>query len=183
MRPVAVNDWEESLRHVVSDMNGRPLNIHGLLANNPPLLDAWWKLRNYLVRGGDLDQRHCELVVLRVAARRRSWYEWASHVVRGLESGLSLEEIEQVRSDDAVWEEQDAVLLDAVDEILRVNHITLATLARLQKYFTNRQVLDLIHLQGMYATLACMLGTWQLELDEHVVRRLPDSVTAEEFAA
>ena len=183
MRPVPANDWEQSLKHIVSDMKGRPLNVHGLLANHPRLLDAWWTLRNYLVRGGDLDQRHCELVILRVAARRRSWYEWASHVARGLDSGLSLEEIERVLRDEAGWQEPDAVLLEAVDEILDAGSLSPATLKRLAGHFTDRQVLDLVHLQGMYATLACVISTWEVDLDEHVARRLPATVTAEGFGA
>lgn len=183
MRPVPANDWEPSLQHIVSDMQGRPLNVHGLLANHPRLLEAWWALRNYLVRGGDLDQRHCELVILRVAARRRSWYEWASHVARGLDSGLSLEEIERVRHDDAGWQEPDAVLLDAVDEILAAGSLSPTTLERLAGHFTDRQVLDLVHLQGMYATLACVISTWEVDLDEHITQRLPATVTPESFGA
>lgn len=183
MRPVPANDWEPSLQHVVSDMQGRPLNVHGLLANHPRLLEAWWSLRNYLVRGGDLDQRHCELVILRVAARRRSWYEWASHVVRGLDSGLSLEEIERVRHDDAAWQEPDAALLDAVDEMLAAGSLSPATLERLAAHFTDRQVLDVVHVHGMYATLACVISTWQVDLDEHVAQGLPATVTPEGFGA
>ena len=183
MRPVPANDWEQSLQHIVSDMQGRPLNVHGLLANHPRLLEAWWTLRNYLVRGGDLDQRHCELAILRVAARRRSWYEWASHVTRGLESGLSLEEIERVRNDDGAWQEPDAALLDAVDEMLATGSLSRAMLERLAGHFTDRQVLDLVHLQGMYATLACVISTWGVDLDEHVAQRLPATVTPEGFGA
>lgn len=183
MRPVPLNDWDESLQHVVADMRGRPLNIHGLLANHPPLLEAWWALRNYLVEGGDLEQRQCELVILRVAARRRSWYEWASHVVRGLDNGLSLEDIERVRRDDDVWPDADAILLEAVDEILESCSISPVTLERLAGHFTDRQILDIVHLHGMYATLACTIGTWGVELDDHVAQRLPDTVTEEAFAA
>lgn len=183
MRPVPLSEWEDSLQGVVSDMDSRPLAIHALLANHPPLLEAWWGLRNYLVRGGDLEQRHCELVILRVASRLGSWYEWASHVVRGLDHGLSLEEIERVRSDDAKWPSTEAALLDAVDEILRERALAPATLERLARHFTDRQVLDLIQLQGMYTTLACVIATWGLELDEHVAERLPERITREAFAA
>jgi len=183
MRPVPMNQWDESLDHVVSDMDGRPLNIHALLANHPPLLDAWWTLRNYLIRGGNLRQRDCELAILRVASRMNSWYEWASHVVRGLDAGVTLEEIKRVRSDDGTWDKRDAALLEAVDEILRDHRLSAETLKRLGAFFTDPQVLDLVQLQGMYTTLACTIATWDLELDAHVAARLPDSVTREEFDA
>jgi 4-carboxymuconolactone decarboxylase len=177
-----LSDWENSLQHVVDDMGGRPLNIHALLANHPSLLDAWWPLRMYLVNGGDLEQRHCELVILRIAARIRSWYEWASHVVRGLDSGLSLEEINNVRAGDAQWGEADSTLLDAVDELMENNSITPATLARMAPHFSDQQILDVMHLRGMYMTIACVIKTWGLELDETVAARLPESVTEESLS-
>ena len=35
MQPLPLQQWDESLDHVVSDMNGRPLNVHSLMANYP----------------------------------------------------------------------------------------------------------------------------------------------------
>ena len=67
MTPLAIDQWDNSLQHVVDDMQGDPLNIHRLMANHPQLLKAWWPLRMYTVKGGDLDRRDCELVILRVA--------------------------------------------------------------------------------------------------------------------
>ncbi len=181
MRPAPTNEWDESLRHIVADMAGRPLNVHALLANHPPLLNAWWSMREYLVRGGDLEQRQCELVILRIAARMHSWYEWASHVVRALDSGISMEEIDKVGREHAGWREPDAVLLDAVDELALGDRITPATLTRLGAHYTNRQILDVMHLHGMYATIARVINTWGLDLDDHVAERLPESVTPEMF--
>jgi alkylhydroperoxidase family enzyme len=154
-------------------MNGSPLNIHSLMANHPRGLNAWWNLRQYLVNGGDLEQRHCELVILRVAVRLKNWYEWASHVVRGMDSGLTLEEISNVKSGEGNWREADAALLQAVDEIVNDHVIADATKKSLAAHFTNRQVMDIILLHGMYVTIACMINTWELELDESVGKRLP----------
>ena len=174
--------WEKSLQPVIDDMGGRPLNIHALLANHPALLEAWWPLRMHLVNGGDLDRRHCELVILRVAAHMKSWYEWASHVVRGLDCGLSLEEIQSVRDPGAAWNESDAVLLDAVDELMDNDALSSTTLQRLAPHFTNQQILDVMHLRGMYMTIACVIRTWGLELDKTVAARLPESVIEESLS-
>ena len=128
-------DWDDSLQHIVDDMGGRPLNIHALLANHPHLLAAWWDLRMYLVNGGDLEQRHCELAILRIAARLRNWYEWGSHVVRGLGSGLTLEEINHVLEENGTWAAPDAALLAAIDEIITVNRIGEQTRLKLAAHF------------------------------------------------
>ena len=176
-----LSDWEKSLAPIIEDMGGRPLRIHALLANHPALLQALWPLRMYLVNGGDLTRRHCELVILRTAAHMENWYEWASHVVRGLDSGLSADEIENVRDPAGNWSEADAVLLTAVDELMDGNVINPATLERLAPHFTDQQVLDVMHLKGMYTTIGCAIDTWGLELDEHVAARLPDAPAAKDF--
>ncbi len=181
MKPVPIQAWDPSLEHVIDDMNGRPLNIHGLMANHPALLKAWWNLRNYLVNGGDLEQRQCELVILRVAVHMKSWYEWGSHVVRGLDSGLSLDEIERVRGESNDWDDADSALLTAVDEIAQQNVISEETRRSLAGHFSERQMLDIIVLHGMYLTLGCMINTWDIELDAQVHERLPAQVTRESF--
>lgn len=183
MEPVPPQEWDASLQHVIDDMNGRPLNIHSLMANHPRLLRAWWDLRNYSVNGGDLDQRHCELVILRVAVRLDSWYEWASHVERGLACGLTIDEIERVKTGPGAdgWTSQEVFLLTAVDDLAESHAITEDTLRNLSDHFTPQQVMDIILLHGMYNTIACMIKTWGLELDTRVAERLPETVTESSF--
>ena len=183
MKPLPSMQWDDALRHVLDDMNGRPLNVHGLMANHPELLNAWWDYRNYSVAGGALQQRDCELVILRVAVHMKNWYEWASHVDRGLAAGLSLDDIERVSQGPRApgWEERDALLLQAVDELIEERIISAATRQRLAAHFSQNQLMDVIAIHGMYITLGCMINTWDLELDEHIRARLPTTVTRQHF--
>lgn len=185
MQPLPLQEWNESLKDVLDDMHGKPLNVHQLMANHPELLKAWWNYRNYSVSGGDLEQRDCEIVILRVAVKMRCWYEWASHVDRGRLSGLSIAEIEAVLQGPsaAAWDERDATLLSAVDELVDARRLNAATQKRLAGYFTPNQVMDVIAIQGMYVTLSCMINTWGLELDASVQHRLPVQTTREAFEA
>ena len=185
MRPLPLSEWDESLGRVVDDMSGQPLNVHSLMAHNPELLNAWWDLRQHLVKGGRLDQRDCELVILRVAVHMRSWYEWAAHVDRGLASGLSKEEIERVRQGPSAtaWNERDAMLLSSVDELFTERTISQTTYKILSEYFSDQQVLDLMAILGMYFTLGCMTNTWGIELDESIESRLPEDLSRDAFEA
>ena len=70
---IETQDWDPSLNFIIEQMNGKPLNIHKLLAKHPKLLIAWWNFRNYSVQGGDLGRRQGELVILRVASNLKSW--------------------------------------------------------------------------------------------------------------
>jgi len=181
MKPVPLQDWDPSLQHVIDDMQEQPLNIHALMANHPALLSAWWNLRNYLVNGGDLEQRQCELVILRVAVHMQSGYEWGSHVVRGVDSGLTLGEIESVRAGDGEWSGADSALLAAVDEVAQDSVISERTRTRLAPHFTEQQMMDIIVLHGMYLTIGCMINTWDIELDDHISDRLPEEARHARF--
>jgi alkylhydroperoxidase family enzyme len=164
-------------------MNGRPLAVHGLLANHPGLLKAWWDIRNYTVTGGDLGQRNTELVILRVALHMKNWYEWGSHVQRGLAAGLSEAAIEAIKSgpEHPGWSESDRLLLQAVDELVANRCISTQTLAGLGEHFSGQQVLDVIVTHGAYVILGCMLNTWDVELDGHVAADLPEGTSREQF--
>jgi len=183
MRAIPTEDWNSSLSHIIADMKGQPLNVHKLLANNPALLETWWSLRNYLVKGGSLGKRNAELVILRTAAQARNWYEWASHVERGLNSDLSLAEIERVLEgpNHPDWTESDALLLQSVDDLAANGALGPELLEKLDAHFGQKAILDLIALRSMYVMLGNMLNTWEVELDKHVANALPDSVTRENF--
>lgn len=183
MKPLPPNEWDPSLRHIIDDMNGRPIHMHCLLANHPDLLNAWWNYRMYSVRGGDLLQRDCELVILRVAVHLEAWYEWAAHVDRGLTAGLTLREIYRVAEGPSSgdWNKRDAALLESVDQLVANHRIDVGTQSVLGKFFSDKQIMDIVSLQGLYVTIACMIGTWDIEIEDHVVNRLPDEITEHAF--
>ena len=183
MKPLPPDQWDPSLQHIIDDMHGRPIQIHCLLANHPALLNAWWGYRMYSVQGGDLEQRECELVILRVAVHMQAWYEWAAHVDRGLAAGLTLAEIYRVAEGPSAvaWSDNDSMLLSAVDQLVADRGIDTATRTSLETFFSEKQVMDIISLQGLYVTIACLIGTWPVEIEEHVAQRLPEEITEESF--
>lgn len=183
VQPLGADGWDSSLSHIEKDMQGRPLNVHKLMAHHPALLKAWWDFRNYSVLGGELGRRKCELLILRVAVHMKSWYEWGSHVERSLACGLTLEEIERVKQggDAPGWDCSEAQLLNAVDELLETRKLSEKSQAGLREHFSIRQIMDIIAIHGMYIILGCMINTWGLELDFHIEKKLPAGVTRENF--
>lgn len=179
LKPLPVEEWDASLSRIIEGMHGRPLNVHGLMAHNPALLNAWWDFRMHGVSGGKLSSRHRELIVLRVAVHMRAWYEWASHVERGLAAGLTIAEIEHVRygTGGAGWDVDDALILRAVDDCFQHRGISTDTLRALHDRFSPAQILDILAIHGMYVLLGTIINTWDLELDESV--KLPEGVTRE----
>lgn len=183
MKPLLPAAWDPSLQHIIDDMNGAPINIHCLLANHPALLNAWWQYRMYSVRGGELTARDTEIVILRVSVHMKAWYEWAAHVDRGLVAGLSMEEIERVVAGPTAdhWREKESSLLSAVDSLIERRRLSADLRAELGRFYTDSQIMDVISLQGMYVTIACLIGTWDIDIEESLRDRLPDHVSEASF--
>ena len=181
--PLPPEEWDDSLNPIIDDMEGDPLNVHGLMANNPCLLKAWWGFRNHAVKGGTLGKRKGELVILRVAVLMKSWYEWASHVERALNCGITIEEIECVKrqSHSSNWQNDESLLLTAVDELFTLRTIAKDTHAKLIEYYSAEQIMDLIAIHGMYVILGGMINLWELKIDSTVEESLPESITKENF--
>jgi alkylhydroperoxidase family enzyme len=174
--PLEVEEWPPQLSAIAADMNGKPINVHKLMANNPVLLNAWWTFRNHSVTGGTLGLRKAELLILRVSVHMNSWYEWGSHVDRALKLGTNIDEIRRVLIPDTCehWPVEDAALMRAVDELTRDHCIQSATLATLEQHHSNAQIMDLIAIHGMYIILAGMIKTWGLTLDPEVSERIAE---------
>lgn len=179
LSPLPVEQWSDQLEHVIADMQGEPINVHKLMAHNPGLLKAWWDFRNYSVAGGSLGKRLGELVILRTAIHMQAWYEWASHVERALACGITASEIDQVkqRVPGPDWADHEGLLLQAVDQLMLEQRISVGLMAQLHQYFSQQQVMDIIAIHGMYVILGNMINTWGLALDESVRDRLPPAFT------
>lgn len=181
--PLPPSQWDPSLKHVIDDMHGSPINVHALMANHPGLLDAWWNFRNYSVQGGDLGRRKGELVILRTAINLKAWYEWGAHVERGMACGITIEEIERVKQGPGApgWEESEALLLAGVDALVADHALSPDLHARLRDHYTVQQIMDLMAITGMYLILGFMINTWDLELDAGTQAKLPEGVTKANF--
>ena len=180
---VETENWDPSLDFIIKQMNGAPLNVHKLLAKHPKLLAAWWNFRNYSVEGGDLGRRCGELVILRVASYLKSWYEWSSHVDRSLKCGLKLSEIKNVNKelDESDWSKKEFLLLSAVDQLIAKKRLDNNFYRDLRSYFTDKQIMDIVAIHGMYIILGCMINIWGLTLEDDIAQRLPESITETQF--
>ena len=156
--PLHEGEWDDVLANVGAGL-GPVLNIHRVLAHHPELLTAWTPLRHHVATGGSLAPRHRELLILRVAHRAESDYEWHHHVLRGRAAGLTDDEIEAIRSSRPGGSTDDeTALLAAADQLFDGLSIGESTWDLLRAGFTTQQILDIIVTVGVYVTLAMVIG-------------------------
>jgi alkylhydroperoxidase family enzyme len=148
------------------------LNAMGLLAYHPELTAAYNNLISHALYFTTITPRQRELLILRVAHLRGSHYEWAQHVYQAGVVGLSAEEVERVRAGAQAdgWDELDAALLAAADELVAEARIGDPTYAVLSRALDTRQLMDVVFTVGAYEVFAMALRTFDVPLDDDLRR-------------
>lgn len=147
---------------------GRAPNLFPTLARHRKLFLPWLRFAGRLMPGGLLPRADSELLILRVAHRCGSAYEWSHHEHLGRQAGLSAEEIARVRKGAGApgWSERQATLLRAADELLDGHTISDATWAALRELgLSDAELIELCMLVGHYAMLAGTLNALGVQPD------------------
>ncbi|MCP4048756.1 MAG: carboxymuconolactone decarboxylase family protein [Gammaproteobacteria bacterium] len=167
MKPLAPIHWPQELSDIRAFL-GNPLNIHNVMAHHPELMKAWSPFRNHVVANSSLTPRHRELLILRTALNTEADYEWRHHVERGLKAGLDKSDFERVKQGPAAlgWKPEEAALIAAADDCHRDDHLSTKTLALITQSFSTQQQLDIVVTVGMYITLALIIKTWEVPMED-----------------
>ena len=126
--------------------------------------------RDFDVQAAWLTRRMSKTAVcllLRVAWRTRSPYEWLQHVRMAKQLGVTAEEIDTIagRSSAAPWTQLEADLLAATDQLIDHYVIDDATWARLAERLDERQRMEVVFVVGSYTCLAMAFNSFGIELD------------------
>lgn len=142
-------------------------NVLGVLMHHPALAGAFLAYNRGLLETPALGHRSRELMVLRVAWRTRSTYEWVQHVRIARDLGITPGEIEAVTRpvDAGSWEPLEADLLAATDELLDRHRIGDETWSRLARHLDERQLVEAVFVVGTYTGLAMAFNSFGLQLD------------------
>lgn len=151
------NSWEE----------GSKTNIIMVMGNHPELGKAYNIWGKHLLISNSLPTRQLELLILRVAWRVKSDYEWHNHVGYGLKAGLTIEEIGALREPLTAWNwsAEDGAVLRSVDELIAKGRIGDRTWKALSKFYDRRQLMDLVFSIGHYVMTSWALSTFGVELE------------------
>jgi 4-carboxymuconolactone decarboxylase len=170
--PLPAEEWPAEAVELLpkAQMHGRTLNIFKTLAHHPRLLKRWMVFGNHVLFRSTLPPRDRELVILRIGWLCQSEYEWGQHVIIGKQAGLTEEEIERIKQepDRAGWNEFDAALVHAVDELHEDACITDATWQVLSARYNTQQMMDLIFAVGQYNLVSMVLNSLGVQLDEGI---------------
>ena len=132
----------------------------------PELMAGHFELGNSLFRG-KLTARERELAILRVAWLCQAPYEWGEHVnIAKSVAGMTPEELARIQiGSSAPWNETEAAILRAVEELHDDAMISDATWAVLADSWSEEKLLELPILVGHYMGVAFLQNTARVPLD------------------
>lgn len=155
------NAWEE----------GSKTSIIMTMANHPDLGKAYNVWGKHLLMGNTLSTRALEIIVLRIAAKVKSAYEWHNHVGYGMNAGLTLEDIAAIRDwtpdapADPRWTETEQAVLVGIEELIGQGTVTSPTWATLSKAYDKRQMMDLVFTIGHYVMTSWALSSFGVPIE------------------
>jgi 4-carboxymuconolactone decarboxylase len=179
LAPIPFAEWDDQTRTTLLQFLRRPERYLSGAPDAPPMpivlemfaqhlpLSASWLPFTEMLASDDslLRPEHRELLILRVAWRTRSGYEWSQHSRMGIDAGLTEPQIEAVTvgPDAAVWTPLQRTLLTAVDQVIDEHGVGDATWAELAARFEPAEIFELLFLIGGYLCLAGVLNSIGLQ--------------------
>ncbi|MFK4872339.1 carboxymuconolactone decarboxylase family protein [Novosphingobium sp. ZW T3_23] len=172
--PLAKEAWTDEARDVFAYWEGESARSEGsrsntmmTLANHPQLAIASLDLGRYFMLESGLGARELKLLILRVAHRYESHYQWAHNSLGAKQLGVSDAEIEAIRvgPGDPIWNARDRLLITAIDEIGNGGKVSDETWAGLTAAMDLRTVMDLVHAVGYFTMVAWGLVAMGVEVE------------------
>jgi len=155
-------------------------NALATMLHHPALAGPWLAYNQVLLTDPALGHRARELMVLRVAWRTRSRYEWVQHVELAPRFGVGREDIEAIAggADADSWTPLERDLVAAVDQLIDRFRIDDDTWARLAAQLDERQLVEVAFVVGTYTCLAMLFNSvgvqLEAEIDVHDIPAMPD---------
>jgi alkylhydroperoxidase family enzyme len=137
------------------------------LMYHPRLAGKYLAYNALLLRDQVLPDRIRELMVLRVAWRTRSQYEWVQHVRLSQRYGITADEVGAVGvgADASNWTALESDLLRATDQLLDTYRIDDEVWARLASELDEASLVEMLYVVGTYTNLAMVFNGLGVQLD------------------
>jgi 4-carboxymuconolactone decarboxylase len=165
IEPVPSAQWTDRQRDVMRDLidpQGNAPNVITTFVRHPDLCRAWLTLSRTLLHEGQLPSRDREIIILRVAWKTNSVYEWRQHASRVDE--FTLAHITDPCDAD-IWNEVEQDLIRSVDECFDSETISQENWSSLARHYDDQQLLEVVFLCTVYRALGSILKILVVEPD------------------
>ena len=149
-------------------MGGRIFNVFRVLAHHPKLVKRWTPFAGHVLSKQTLPFRDRELLILRIGWLNQAEYEFAQHELIARRGGLSDADITRIKAGPKAtgWNEKEAALIQAVDDLYENSIVSDATWAALAESYSTEQLVDAVFTVGQYNLVSWALNSFGVPLDD-----------------
>lgn len=168
-----ITEPDDELAEILSGtlvMDGKPLNIFGVLGHHPDLLKRFNRFAGWMLNRGVLPLREKEVIILRIGWNAQSVYEFGQHTRIGLDRGLTEQEIWALTQpvDAHNWSDGDRALIGLADDLAADDCVSETTWQALQVRWENDALIEMLVLAGTYRLVSGFLNSTGVQLDDGV---------------
>ncbi|HTE86304.1 MAG TPA: carboxymuconolactone decarboxylase family protein [Dehalococcoidia bacterium] len=129
----------------------------------PQIADKANQLGNVLRRGGKLERRLFELMVLTIARRWSAQYEWFAHEKNALAAGLATDVVEAIRARQVpnFAREDERLIYEIVTEIDETRTLSQPNYERAVDALGLDLLIELVTAAGFYSSVAMMINVFE----------------------
>jgi len=152
------------------------LNLYRAVGHSPSTISSFIKLGNVLLNRAELPARLRELAILRIASLAGSEYEWQQHVPIATEIGISPQQINEISqwNNSTVFSDEERAILQYTDEVATDVTVKDTTFTSLQKYLSERSIVELTISIAYWGMIARVLVPLNIEIEERSVGSATD---------
>jgi 4-carboxymuconolactone decarboxylase len=168
--PLGSEQWTPQQREMIAPQireNGSALNLYATMLQHSVLYGPRASFGTYLRSETTLPPRTRELLIMRTAFLIGAEYEWAHHVERAREAGLTDEEISRIASGPyaAGWSEESRAVLRVADELRREAFISNRTWGVLANRYDTKQLIEIVFTVGGYTMTGLAINSFGIQTE------------------
>jgi alkylhydroperoxidase family enzyme len=153
------------------DLLERPINLNRVLVNSPNCRRAGLKMAHFIRYESRLDARLKELAIMTIGWITRTPYEWSHHVILAKDFGVSEDDIRELinylEGRPTKLEPNILLAVEAAKEMTNNISMSKKTFDALHAFLNKEEMVDLIVTIAHYNAMIRVLGTLEVDIEEH----------------
>jgi len=177
MKMVDTETTDPELKDVFEKMKqrGTVLNVYRMMAWSPALAKVWAPFARGLRTELSVPRRLRELLIVQIACRHESRYEYGHHAHMALVEGVTQPQLASLPHwhDSNLFDADESLVLQLADDLTHASGATAATMKALLERFGEKHVMELLATGAFYCAVARIVNSLDCELEpeasQHVV--------------
>jgi len=161
----ALDDAQKRMYDEIMRVRGQVRGPFAIWLNSPALGSLALQTQDWFQKKSSMPARLVELAILVMARKANAQFAWAVHEKRGVESGLSADVVEAIRTRATpVFERDDErMVYDVARELSETQTLSPPSYRRAEQFFGVTMLVELVSLAGFYVMVAMVLNTFEAD--------------------